>query len=791
MTKKFTYVLLAFLLTLNINAQHPFSYVEDGMAGLLPQQKVYLQLDKDEYYAGDRIWFKAYVLDADSHMPDTIGTTLFIDIFNTNKGLLEKKTLKVDYGYSHGDFYLNDSLPEGNYSIRAYTSWMLNFDREFVFEQRFFVSNPIEEKIISRAEARVNRKYNRELKKRQDQFKTEFYPEGGQIIEGIPNRIAFFSSNLIQEGVKVSGFVSDNQGNRLAEFNSIHRGKGVFEFTPEKKKKYSVNITYPNGKSASYPIRNIVNEGFNLRVEPESEGVILTVNRSWNGNDIPEYVKNPYLVLHKRGEIIKLMKLSSLNYPSLITIEKDELPAGVIVATLFNAEAQVMAERLFFIQPESKNNIEMKLNNLSEGLHNLELHFPDGVVDSAAHSIAITAYNNEPRAPISNIISNVYLTSDILHPVQKPNEYLYEDDRIQKTDLLMMVSSWKRFTWDDVTSGEEQETEFARDSGFPIYGVVKPTLHSRKVDLTDFEISLKFEEDGKIFITRTDEEGKFSFDGFENTGNYEAEITLLGIRGSTPESIELFPDRLNNEGRGFNSHSRKLTERGTFGWRWRNQARLGTSDSFIQLHDETKKPGYGRPDQVIYLKENDLTYQTMRDVLVKNVSGVIVDGFSILIRGKSSINLTNQPLIMVDGIQYSSRQFLLTPPAEMSYIEIYKGTSAAIFGLRGANGAIVAYSRRGTNPEKIVFRYVLEGYYEPQAFTSEDGQLKELFFEDQQYNQTIFWQPYIKVDEQGKANISIPAKKLPPYMAITIEGIDRFGNVSHARRVFQPADLVP
>ncbi len=72
------------------------------------------------------------------------------------------------------------------------------------------------------------------------------------------------------------------------------------------------------------------------------------------------------------------------------------------------------------------------------------------------------------------------------------------------------------------------------------------------------------------------------------------------------------------------------------------------------------------------------------------------DGAAFFVRGQSSFNGKNQPLILVDDIEYSYDQFSRLDANEIESISILKdASSTAIFGIKGANGVILVSSRRG------------------------------------------------------------------------------------------------
>lgn len=66
------------------------------------------------------------------------------------------------------------------------------------------------------------------------------------------------------------------------------------------------------------------------------------------------------------------------------------------------------------------------------------------------------------------------------------------------------------------------------------------------------------------------------------------------------------------------------------------------------------------------------------------------------IRGTGSINATNEPLIMIDGIAVTSTAFSLLNPNDIENISVLKdASSSAIYGSRAANGVIVVTTKNG------------------------------------------------------------------------------------------------
>lgn len=120
------------------------------------------------------------------------------------------------------------------------------------------------------------------------------------------------------------------------------------------------------------------------------------------------------------------------------------------------------------------------------------------------------------------------------------------------------------------------------------------------------------------------------------------------------------------------------------------------ADQTNKGNDETVNVGYGT------MKKKDLTtsvgkidgqnkkyasYTNIYDMIRGEVPGVQVSGKSILIQGTSSLNLSTEPLFVVDGIVVSSIDDI--SPQMVKSIEILKGAAASIYGSRGSNGVIL------------------------------------------------------------------------------------------------------
>lgn len=108
-----------------------------------PIEKVYVHFDKPYYAAGDTIWLKAYVT-VDQHVPSTMSKIVYLDMYNAQDSLMAALKLPVVNGSAVGQIALStDDYKQGNYRLRAYTTWMLNFDPAYLFTKIITIGNPV------------------------------------------------------------------------------------------------------------------------------------------------------------------------------------------------------------------------------------------------------------------------------------------------------------------------------------------------------------------------------------------------------------------------------------------------------------------------------------------------------------------------------------------------------------------------------------------------------------------------------------------------------------------------
>ena len=139
------------------------------------QERTYLHYDKATYAPGETIWFKAYLMEG--IFPAEGSKTLYVDWVDDKGGLLYHTSSPIlQGGVTNGQFDVPENYSGSFIHVRAYTKWMLNFDTAFLYRKNIRIISR-NSGIASSMPAVVP--------------SLQFFPEGGDMVMGIKNKIAF------------------------------------------------------------------------------------------------------------------------------------------------------------------------------------------------------------------------------------------------------------------------------------------------------------------------------------------------------------------------------------------------------------------------------------------------------------------------------------------------------------------------------------------------------------------------------------------------------------------------
>lgn len=112
----------------------------------LPREEMYVHTDREDYVAGEDMWFTAYLFNSSESGMSAENSLAYVEILNPENRPVVQKRIRIEKGTGPGMLDLPDSLGSGIYTFRAYTGWMRNFLPGNCFMKPVYISNALSEK---------------------------------------------------------------------------------------------------------------------------------------------------------------------------------------------------------------------------------------------------------------------------------------------------------------------------------------------------------------------------------------------------------------------------------------------------------------------------------------------------------------------------------------------------------------------------------------------------------------------------------------------------------------------
>ena len=440
----------------------------------IPQEEVFVHMDNTCYFAGDTLYFKAYVRRSDTGKLTNLSQLLYAELWNQEGYMLERHLVKLKDGQGTGSFVLSDSLYGGFYELRAYTRWQLNWGEyqhphTWPAEQWFFNRKMAKEfyrdyeKLYCRIfplydKPEVPGVYSHDMTERPHMryFRTEvkkeppvlnLYPEGGVIVEGTRARVAFEANEADGEHLSGTLRLYGKGGKLIQECRTENRGRGTLEFDYEHGVTYSCVFTSDSNAVIRMRMPKAEESGCAVRADVMDDKLLLTLQP--RGEAANETLGVTVMV---GGALHYFQKFRAQD--TQISIPTDSLPTGVAQITVYNAQGRVYSDRLCFVRHQRDiEDADMHFGDIKttyEPFDSIHLSVQNPQAAGSTISLAVRdASTSEYLYDSSNILTEMLLCSQIRGFVEQPDYYFEEDDEEHRRhlDLLLMVQGWRRHNW--------------------------------------------------------------------------------------------------------------------------------------------------------------------------------------------------------------------------------------------------------------------------------------------------------------------------------------------------------
>ena len=763
------------------------------------QEKLFVHVDKTFYLAGETIWFKVYDVDAGLHMPLPISGIAYIEIIDKDQKPLLQEKIEMASGKGDGSFRIPSSIPSGHYTFRAYTSWMKNFSPDFYYQQQVTILNTLSE--ITNADSPRRKEYD-----------LRFFPEGGNLVNGISSAVAFKAVNSSGDGVSCQGLIIDQHKDTVAHFQTGRFGIGKFTFTPVKGNTYSALIETPSSVITS-PLPAAYDQGYVMHLDdPGGNSLRITVHASSTS-------ASPllYLFVHSHNRI----KSIQANYPaSNVTsflISKDSLDDGISHLTIFNADRTPVCERLYCKPPTKQLHIAVNAataptaasgsapmpapayNTRGKLTVDLSTTDPSGHPVTADLSMSVFLTDSLQSIPGENILSYLLLRSDLKGKIESPEYYFANTDAAttEALDNLMLTQGWTRFRWEDVLQHKIPAFEFLPESNGPIIsGKIidkrtglppAPVIGYLSVPGRRFKLSTAISQpDGNIF---------FHVDDFY--GNREI-IVQTNSQTDSNDRIDLassFSDRFAPLHVPDSLISKKAASQllyRSINVQAENAYRSGVKHHLLSSLDNDTTGFYGEAELQYNLDEytrfitmDEVIREFVQDVRVRRQSG---KAYFRVRDALFNVFFEDDPLLLVDGVPvFNGEKMISINPLRIEKIDVvshryHLGPSLTdgLVSFKSYDGDLGGYQ---LDPSAVVIQ--LNGleqhreFYTPVYETPAQIQSSIPDLRNQ-----LLWSPEINTGAAGKKQLPLYTSDLTGNFALVVQGITKDGLAGYSVLTF-------
>lgn len=455
---------------------------------LYPQEKVYLHFDNTGYFQEETIWFKAYVTQANTMLATSLSKVLYVELLDQEGHVLQTRKLCLKNGQGNGEIPLTQlGLRSGYYEVRAYTNYMLNWDNSAIFSRVFPVFERPQrlgghnKRIIRERFPEQILPYQREEAIRLRRFNVEFYPEGGTLIDGLGGVVAFKAIDETGQGVEATGTLVNEKDEEIGSFKTLHEGMGYVVVPPAVSPTLLKVKLCCNGKMKAFKLPEAETEGACMQVNIRPENLLVRIQRSEKYH-LPT---NLGLAVSCNGVISTFRTLNlSAKTEQTLPIIKDDLSAGVNLVTLFTPEGLILAERLLFIPPKEQLLFKAKPQKkyyapLDSASIDFRVSDTEGNPVSTTFSVAVhDAERDTPSLYKENVLTNMLLSSDLKGFIANPLYYFESTDSVheQALNLLMLTQGWRRYSFRQLIGKDSFERRFKVERNIPLEGTVPEAI---------------------------------------------------------------------------------------------------------------------------------------------------------------------------------------------------------------------------------------------------------------------------------------------------------------------------
>ena len=800
-------------------------------ANNFPREKAYLHFDNTSYYVGDTIWFKAYVTLAEQQTFSQISRPLYVELVDQTGHIADKQIIKLTQGEGNGQFILPPSMLSGYYEVRAYTRWMLAFNEPQYFSRTFPIyqltnSDKLERSITT---YELSSSMENRPSETEEKLNVRFFPEGGQLVEGVTSQVAFKAESKNEGNIELSGTIYTKEGAEITSFETLHDGMGRFEYTPSAQPAIA-KVDF-QGKKYEFTLPQALPNGYVLSTVSNAGALLVRV--SCNAAT-PQDTLAVFISHQGRPYVHQLISCRS-DAPQEFILPTRKLPAGVLQVSLINRAGNTLCERFVFANPRAPLQIS------TEGLKEVyapyapircELQIKNAKGEPVSGELSVSIRDGVRSDYLeydNNIFTDLLLTSDLKGYIHQPGYYFASPSPRKQTelDVLLMVHGWRKYDMSQAISTAPFTPLQLPETQLALNGQVKSTILKNK--LKDIALSVIVKKDDQFITggTVTDENGRFTIPVEDFEGTTEAVIQTRKVGKERNKDASILIDRNFSPAPRAYGYKELHPEWKDLAY-WQQKAESFDSlymDSIRKVEglyvlDEVEIKSKRRQGSNMATKINeksiDAYYDVRRSVDLLRDNGKIVTTIPELMeklspqfdwdRSNDKLTYRQKPICYIMDnhiLSETETQMMLTEVDGLASIIISKGTggiddeiiqNTKMSEVTDSTGVdiskldkysvfyLIPLPRRDVlNKSQTAVlgtrQTVIQGYTHALEYYSPAYPTKELYMDKVDKRRTLYWNPSVRTDENGKVVIECYNNQYSTPVIIQAETMSKDGQI--------------
>lgn len=797
-----------------------------------PTEKAFLHLDKSEYTLGETIWMKSYLVAGAGHIPSPFSKNLYVELVNEEGEIKERLNLRSEEGLSKGSLAIQKDMAPGFYYLRAYTNWMKNQPTDFFFNKKIKIHSLKEGELMQ------------ERVVAQEMQMSFFPEGGDMIsgiaarvafeIEGISTDKLPLSGKIFNDkDEEVAALKTSHQGKGI--FVLLPKSTGHYAKIDGFDTKFQLPAPKESGIALS--VNNQADDFLNILIKSNlpyagSTYYLLVHTRGYityasevtlkgargfarvDKSTLPDGISHitlfdscmvpiaERLVFVNNGQELNIQvstKDPSYTTRDLATIDikvsdNDGKPVqGSFSMSVFDANLVQNDQLDYSIKANLLLTSDLKgyIKNPSQYLKNDE--------ESKRHVDLLMMVNGWRRFNWATINSAtdepLYAfeqSIELIGSMTKKNGSVVKGGRVLLLNAGQKAKAPKFVATDETGSFRFDNLHFYDTTGLILQGFQKNQLKNisfnidgefEKLALNGFSIDPAIDNPARISAMKKLATTAIFIDSTYRKENDEIYLDDVYVTASKQEERYRTLNSQYGKGEAYLNFS-KIPE----------EFKVGR-DPFAMMLGRIAGFSLSNPSNIrssSAIKNSSITGNGSTGggrstgnggQNAARLQGAFEQPESDPLFRKPTLRqgpYQGSPIILIDNVQVPFKTVYDLRASEIDYVEVYKSASAAMFGVKGSNGAIAIYTLKGgrmnKNLDKRNFEVLSEGgYHASREFYAPkyDNTNKQKFIPDER--STLFWAPMITTDANGKATVEFYTHDKNTNVFIDIQGISKNG----------------